>query len=261
MKEFLKQNQYKQWKTTYTYEFNTKKIVVDFKPKNKIQIECFTQKYSNISLDIVDFYLKCNGVTFLLQGKTYKIDEAKICSLNEMFDGFKDEATPFPLDLDIAKYNNDFDLQISYFKKEDPFLGKLYTIENCSEFNRLEDIKNGNLLKRIKRVATIFGYDDDIVIDFESENKNGYQIYLLSGRGGSINGLLPLDVDFKEFINYFMLFGFIGHWYLAFIPKLNYTKKQLRINSLINELEKHFKNSLIHQERLKNIIMRFQEFK
>lgn len=261
MKEFLKQNGFKPWGGDYLFEMGTKRIFARFKPKNKSQLELLETKYKAISPEILDFYSKYNGTSYTLQGRTRNIEDAKICSLNEMFDKFKEEANPFPDTLDLSEYNQSFDLQASYLKKEHPFIGKLYSKEEFEEFDTFEAVHNANVIRRVKKIATIYGYDDDIVIDLQSQNEKGYQIYLLAGRSGTGQGLYPLDISFTEFIQYFLLFGFIGHWYIAFIPKSCFTKKQIRVNSHIKELEKHFLESSIHQEKLKNIVSNFNAFK
>ncbi|WP_108808608.1 hypothetical protein [Aquimarina spinulae] len=261
MKKNLKKNKFKPWGKDYLYEVGIKKIYISFKSKNKKQLELLSEKYSDFPEDINNFYSKHNGITYTLQGRSRNIDEAKICSLNEMFDKFKEEATPFPDNLNLSKYNDDFDLQDYYLKKENPFFGKLYSPEDFEGFNTLEEVKKANILRRVKKIAPIFGYDDDIVIDLKSKNKNGYQMYLLSGRSGTGEGIYPMSIDFVEFIHYFLLFGFVGHWYIAFIPKASFSKKYLKINKHIKELEKHFSESPIHRERLNNIILKFNKFK
>lgn len=261
MKEFLSQNGFKPWGNSYLYEMGTKKIFIGFKQKNKSHFELLIKKYPNIPIDLINLYSLFNGVSYTLQGRARNIDEAEICSLNNMFDKFKEEALLFPEDMNTSEYNNNFELQGLYLKKEDPFYRKLYTPEEFCELNNLEELKKANIIRRVKKIAPIYGYDDDIVIDLESSNKNKYQLYLLSGRSGTAQGLHPLDIDFKEFIHYFLLFGFIGHWYIAFIPKSSYTKKYLRVNNYIKELEKHFLESRIHKEKLNTIVSNFNAFK
>ena len=188
MKEFLKQNGFKPWCGDYLFEMGTKRIFARFKPRNKSQLELLEKKYKDVSPELLDFYSKYNGASYTLQGRSRNIDEAKICSLNEMFDKFKEEAIPFPEMLNISEYNQSFDLQSFYLKKEHPFIGKLYSKEKFEEFDTCEDLNNANVIRRVKKIAT---------------------------------------------------------------------KKQIRVNILIKELEKHFMESSVHQEKLKNIVSNF----
>ncbi|MGH1336356.1 MAG: hypothetical protein ACRBFS_09535 [Aureispira sp.] len=260
MKQLLQQLGFEKWGKSYRYDVGTRKIFLDFKAKNKKQVELLHHKYPTIAKEVLAFYSQYNGLAFTLQGRSNNLEEAKICSLNELFDKFKEEAIPFPDNLDIVAYNNDFDLQESYLKKEDPFFRKLYAPEEFEEFDTLKEVQEANIIRRAKKLAPIFGYDDDIVIDFQATNENTYQIYLLSGRSGTGQGLYPMDIDFQEFLNYFLLFGFVGHWYTAFIPLSSFTKKELRVKSMIKELEKYFRASPIHQEPLNTLISKLNKF-
>jgi hypothetical protein len=261
MKNYLIENGFLQAGAEFSYEIGSNRIVVSFKPTNTKQLALLQEKYPKVPTEVLELFSKSNGIAYALRNRSKAIDEGKISSLNEMFDNFKDDPIPFPADLDIVAYNDDFDLQAQYMKRSDPHYGKLYTNDNFDNFENLDEVARANIVRRSKKLAPIFGYDDDIVIDIQSAHPNGYQIYLLAGRSGTGNGLQVIDLDLNEFLHHFLLFGFFGHWYTAFLPQKDFTKKELRTASKIKELEKYFRASPIHQEKLDAIIAKFEGFK